>query len=990
MTRWLWTLGCFAVWLVGCGNQVPPPAPATFERPGAVAFVCIQTQDGNNPLPVPIECCYSTAAAGATTVGRPAATICGPDTSTTMHALLAQTSRGEVAAVDLRNKNVIDSRPDIPGFTFVPVGELPVAIAVARHHPAVTYVANAGSRDLTVVKTAAFRHLDVGGDPVLQAVRLVLPGMAALGAQSPSAMEMSPDEDALFVAFADAGALLRLPIQRCTSPAGGGARANCVEGTLDTPASQLIPLTQSLAKATPSSAAGTENEPYQKACDSQLLLPAPKQVATSIPADAATKTPRPIALAVDAFCRAGTPCVRRLLVADGTLPIIHSFDLDAIKAGNPGAAVLAPIVTGVPTSALAVTPPVPTKLVGGDCGRSHFAGETQYVYAIDATDGSVLVTQGNRVLSVSSEPSSRPDRIAFGPPGATGIRLTTGQPIATAIEVVRGIYDTNNPLQGFDQAAVAPYARLRQLYGITDPGPELISLDDTVPNKKNVCAPPDLTNTAATDARLYCTDSTNTAQSSSRLRGVFVAVGISDGTVRIVDVHDLALAECHTCPYPVVRHRPRLLAAIDLTQPAPILAPTTGNYAPVFTIGTGHFFVNADGTVDSPEIEQLACITCGANKFPAFPDQQTIANLVDGGIQTSTASTATADAAAAKTADAGKSTVFDAGLDAAASGDNSAAAPSITLGQLCHDLKRDSRVCAPADPWIAVGLWDAVFEGILPGTQGGHGRFVDAGSADSKTGQLEFAGEANFCKAGVLGSDDLKAEHHDGDQLVITSRLVTTDWPEGAKRVGTAGHTLAEECVSLDNARAAGDVEIAFPITRSFADRLVIGNNMIAKPSGVSSASYTFVRQCFRDMLMTYAVRTRNSYTVIDRRTGSFSHRVVTDSSGRCVEDRTQSPLRNARAYDRTRFENAVIAFQIDQRVRPDLGTTLTIGLPPSVPQVVLDANSYGYSSYHGVLPSFLRFNDIDQQLYMVDPAIRGLVPIPLDPFTSVTGMTYQ
>jgi len=51
---------------------------------------------------------------------------------------------------------VIDSRPDIPGPTFVPVGEVPVAVVVAPDYPHMTYVANAGSRDISVVHTASF------------------------------------------------------------------------------------------------------------------------------------------------------------------------------------------------------------------------------------------------------------------------------------------------------------------------------------------------------------------------------------------------------------------------------------------------------------------------------------------------------------------------------------------------------------------------------------------------------------------------------------------------------------------------------------------------------------------------------------------------------------------------------------------------------------------------------------------------------------------
>ena len=50
---------------------------------------------------------------------------------------------------------VLDSRRDIPGFSFVPVGETPMAIAVPARHPEWTFVANFGSRDIRILTTAA-------------------------------------------------------------------------------------------------------------------------------------------------------------------------------------------------------------------------------------------------------------------------------------------------------------------------------------------------------------------------------------------------------------------------------------------------------------------------------------------------------------------------------------------------------------------------------------------------------------------------------------------------------------------------------------------------------------------------------------------------------------------------------------------------------------------------------------------------------------------
>ncbi len=955
MRRWLWAFTLWLCGVLGCGNQIPPPIPASFDRPGAVAFVCFRTQgEPNTPRPIPLEDCIKAQEVG------------GTDPNLSIHALVTQTSRGEVAAVDLQAGAVLDSRNDIPGFTFVRVGELPSAIVVGRQHPEITYVANAGSRDISVLKTRAFRKLAVGEDPALQTLRLTLPSMPSLGAQSPTAMVMSPDEDALFVAAADAHWLVRIPIRRC----GAQSKPSCVDGMLDASAIARVPLELSLPQAVPFTAKGAEQEPYQHTCNAHLLPP-PQQVSTSIPANAAKTAPRPIALAIDAFCAQGKPCKRRLIVADDALPIIHVLDLDLLAKGVSSAAVLPPIVTGVPTKAVAVTPHVPVSI---DDAK---AGETQYVYAIDSTDNSVIVTEGARVLSVSSDPGQRPDRVGLDPAG-----YAPGTAAATSLEVLTPRYDVTDP-----ERYLAASWQFKTVVTTDSQGKK---------HSQTVSYLPSLSNP------LYCTDDAHPLMDTARLRGVFLAVGVSDGTVRIVDVHDMATKNCMPCTtpvqppypwvYPVVRHRTRIAVSVDVASAQPALAPTSSGGDPYFTVSGAAFAVSTGGTINNPAIDKLECITCGNGKYRAYPDEQTLAAFTDAGVAPS--SNPGVDAS-----------VLDGGmsnLDAAIDGATPNAAPDQTTAPApCPDLdgEHQSRICAPADPWLTVGTWIATYEGGLPNTHGGHGHFVDAGSASSKSGSLELIGETDFCQAGVQGDADLG--QHTGDQLVITSKLVTGDWPAGDKPYGKGGETLAEQCGKLVASRDAGETLIAFPIERAFSDRVVIGPTLIQGPPGVSNTSYAFVRDCFRGMLMTYEVHTRSTFTVIDESDVSFHHRVVTDSAtGRCVEDKSQDPLRTGRAYPNTRFENTRIAFQINLRtqgtkkpavlVPPPPGTRLTLGLRSSAYKVLYNANVYGFSTTRGVQPSFLRYNDIDGQLYMVDPAVRGLVPIPLDAFPGSSGTQYQ
>jgi hypothetical protein len=44
----------------------------------------------------------------------------------------------------------------------------------------------------------------------------------------------------------------------------------------------------------------------------------------------------------------------------------------------------------------------------------------------------------------------------------------------------------------------------------------------------------------------------------------------------------------------------------------------------------------------------------------------------------------------------------------------------------------------------------------------------------------------------------------------------------------------------------------------------------------------------------------------------------------------------------------------------------------------------------HGVLPVQLKYNDIDQRLYVVDITLRGLIPISLDNFPPAVLTSFQ
>ena len=182
--RRVFTLALLAA--VACGQDPTVVTPATFERPGAIAFVCVDTET-------------------ATLVVR---NLCEGVTGTTddryaLVGLVTQTASGEVGAIDLRIRRVIDADPRVPGFTFTRVGELPSGIAVAADEPGVTYVASYGSRTVEWYPTAIFLGGGVPSAGVQGSVEL---------SGGPTDLVLSPDGTLAFVAVPGMGTIVPIPV----------------------------------------------------------------------------------------------------------------------------------------------------------------------------------------------------------------------------------------------------------------------------------------------------------------------------------------------------------------------------------------------------------------------------------------------------------------------------------------------------------------------------------------------------------------------------------------------------------------------------------------------------------------------------------------------------------------------------------------------------------------------------------------------------------
>jgi hypothetical protein len=141
-----------------------------------------------------------------------------------------------------------------------------------------------------------------------------------------------------------------------------------------------------------------------------------------------------------------------------------------------------------------------------------------------------------------------------------------------------------------------------------------------------------------------------------------------------------------------------------------------------------------------------------------------------------------------------------------------------------------------------------------------------------------------------------------------------------------------------------------------------------------------FVNKCFGGMPLIYEVRAGSGYLVLSRNDSRFSHD-VREKDGRCVRDASLGPTFSARAYEGEPFDNRNVKFQLLAGAAPKMDTTLVLGLVTATPKTVMNSSVSVNQQVLASLPVDLSWSDIDDTLYMVDIASRGLLPIVMDPW---------
>lgn len=139
--------------LAGCGEVTSPRQTISFERPDSIDFVCLHVEVGS-ATGLPDSACDPDED-DCTAEEDPAVDACR-DPQARLHALVAQSTRGELGVVDLVTDQILDVDDVVPGYTSHAVGALPVGVTVSTDGTTV-WVASAAEENVLVLSSSALR-----------------------------------------------------------------------------------------------------------------------------------------------------------------------------------------------------------------------------------------------------------------------------------------------------------------------------------------------------------------------------------------------------------------------------------------------------------------------------------------------------------------------------------------------------------------------------------------------------------------------------------------------------------------------------------------------------------------------------------------------------------------------------------------------------------------------------------------------------------------
>ncbi|MGB5350023.1 MAG: hypothetical protein WBN10_10515 [Polyangiales bacterium] len=901
------SLAACALLLSSCRNNANNVALASLNRTAKLQFLCadVERVSGNRFIVqalLPAGLCDGE-------------TVVAPEIEPQFLGAVTQIERGEVAVVNFTNGLISNTNPTIPGVTAVTVDEQPTGIQISPFAPAYTYVTSFSAKGLEAVPTdlliQGFTDL-----PTPEPVRFDAgPTDLVLHESAQSVLISNEDGQVtgaesfinyrfLYAALPELGAVAQ--VQVVINPATGAQ-------VLLEPVLLPLPTVGCPVEQVPAPESGgpvSDGNDYNRICPQDFMnrndprARVIKTVRTTRPcSEGPSAGPRPVALTIDSGMEQGSSSQSGtgddtddvLLVADANQPLIHRFAL-----GIDGATPLDPIFTGTPTTEIDVTPFVPASSAGDDQAATE-----RYLYAVSAIDSSILVVD----YTEDPEGTAEADK-TFGAvlPVVAGVSARANEENVESRNRVRFAFSNVRAIE-----VISPFYELEDEPSGTG---KQVPLGD-------ICSP--------TDGNAFAL-----AQSANNMRGVFLAVSLSDGTMFFLDIYDLN-APCRGGSG---------IAACTLAETGPDRLASIRRHRERFRF-----------TPSTPAVVEI-------DGSPSFQF-----NSAPGRLDEASGDAQNSGGPGLQPIDCPPTTSID------ADGTERAASSMINVFGSASAL-----ICASSQVWSTFSEgWDATWQGLIPNSEGGLGRFADENLEGTEQGNWFHADDVPLCRVGVLGPQPPDAdlvESYLGDRLVITGELppITRDDPD---------------CQDFQDLRDDLDErQVWFPILRAFNQELEIGES-------TNPSRYTLdrVRACFPEFTE-YQVHTRQAYTVTGTTSG-FINRVIPGDGEECVLDPSRpvdmptadDPFVDVdtylagRAFAGKQYINPLVSFQISP-FPADAGdpipnaTLLNFNISNQFGRLAIDTSG-GISS----LPSSMLFAPQQDQLYFVDleAGIRRIVFSPLN-----------
>jgi len=501
MTRIALGLGC-ALLALSCNNNATNIILSSLDRSERIDLFCADVEQLTGNLfdfrqVIPLELCDEDV-------------TFADEVNPQFLGSVTQIEAGTLAVVNFTNDAIFDTNRTVPGVTTLTVGEQPTAVQVSPVDSRYTYITSFSPKSVQAVST---REVITGdpdpqnGEPVLprQEVRfeagpqdLALYEMATFeattvtvdGEEQITGATTQVDFRFLYVAIPGLGQVVEIAVD---------VDDETGEQTLGSPNPFTLPTLDCAAVTSddPPPPPSDESD-YNRICPESFdSRPGRfiKSVETTTPCDDGTTTgPSPVRLTVD-MGKPDDSTDDVLLVADSNQPVIHRFGLS-----STGATELDPIISLTPTTQVVATPYVPASSDPDDRTATQ-----RYLYAITATDGSVL--------AVDYTPTA--DSFGAVLPVLSGVNSRATE---------EGVEARNRVRSGFSNArAIEVLSPFYELETDDETGELVIPEGD---NETDICDPDN-------DEQFAL------AQNLSNFRGVFLGVSLSSGQMFYLDIYDL-------------------------------------------------------------------------------------------------------------------------------------------------------------------------------------------------------------------------------------------------------------------------------------------------------------------------------------------------------------------------------------------------------------------------------------------------------------------